>query len=70
MSLKSRGGHKNAELHVEGAEHTVFLLINAPTAMQNIDMEPLFCTQFASKMSVKFSISLWFRNCYYKYYLN
>ena len=29
--------------------HTVFLLINAPRAMQSIDREPLFCTQFAKK---------------------
>ena len=26
---------------------TIFLLINAPGAMQNIDWEPLFCTKFA-----------------------
>ena len=28
---------------------TVFLLINAPGAMQNIDREHLFCTQFAKQ---------------------
>ena len=28
---------------------TVFLLINAPRAMQNIVREPLFCTQFAKQ---------------------
>ena len=30
-------------------ENTVFLLINTPGAMQNIDREPLFCTQFAKQ---------------------
>ena len=29
--------------------YTVFLLINAPAAMQNIGREPLFCTQFAKQ---------------------
>ena len=28
---------------------TVILLINAPRAMQSIDREPLFCTQFAKQ---------------------
>ena len=28
---------------------TVFLLINAPGAMLNIDREPLFCTQFTKQ---------------------
>ena len=28
---------------------TVFLLINAPGAMQSIDKEPLFCIQFAKQ---------------------
>ena len=29
--------------------YTVFLLINAPRAMQNMDREPLRCTQFAKQ---------------------
>ena len=32
--------HKSAKFY------TVFLLINAPGAVQSIDREPLFCTQF------------------------
>ena len=28
---------------------TVFLLIKAPTAIQNIDREPIFCTEFAKQ---------------------
>ena len=31
--------------------YTVFLLINAPGAMQNMDTEPLFCTRLQSKKS-------------------
>ena len=31
------------------AGNTVFLLINAPGAMQNIDREPLLCTQFTKQ---------------------
>ena len=31
---------------------TVFLLINAPRAVQSIDREPLFCTQFAKQKSL------------------
>ena len=51
---------------------TVLLLINVPGAMQHRDREPLFCTQFnfvpnlQSKMSVKFSVSLCFRDFYDK----
>ena len=37
--------------------HTVFLLINAPRAMQNLDREPLFCTQFAKQ---KYSVLYFF----------
>ena len=29
--------------------YTLFLLLNASGAMQNIDREPLFCTQFAKQ---------------------
>ena len=31
-------------------DHTVFLQINTPGAMQSIDREPLFCTQFAKQI--------------------
>ena len=37
------------QLHKINQEPTIFLLINAPGAMQNIDREPLFCTQFAKQ---------------------
>ena len=39
---------------------TAFLIINAPGAMQNLEREPIL----QSKMSVKFSISLCFRDYY------
>ena len=42
---------------------TVFLLINAPRAMQNRDREPLFCTQFAKqKVCPTLCISLCFED--------
>ena len=34
--------------------------------MQNMDREPLFCTNLQNKMTVKFSISLCLRDCYDK----
>ena len=44
-------------LKVAVTEHTtVFLLINAPGAMQSIDREPLFYTQFA-KQKVSSNVS-------------
>ena len=38
------------------AADTVFLLINSPGAIQNIDREPLFCTLFAKQKSVQFCL--------------
>ena len=46
---------------------TVFLLINAPGAMQNIDRELYFVHNLQSKKSVQFCISLCFRDMCLQY---
>ena len=37
------------DIYITVGQGTVFLLINAPGAMRNIDREPLFCTEFTKQ---------------------
>ena len=54
-------GQKSA--HTAMLKNIVFLLINAPEVMQNMYNEPLFVPILQGKKSVKFCISLCFRDC-------
>ena len=47
QGLFGKGLIANMQTEYIGQESTVFLLINAPGAMQNIDREPLFRTKLA-----------------------
>ena len=46
--FRNQMNDESGRLKIENKKiHTIFLLMNAPQAMQNIDREPLFCNQFA-----------------------